>query len=156
MAVHACPACCVALSASVLWPLRPVASELTRMVAFSTVRLAVLGEWLQVWEGTRGRKTHTALGDRFLGNAPNPKTENGKNGKTEKTEKTEKKEKTENSEKGPDPPNLLVFPVFGCWRGIAKGLGGDEKKKFCGNNAETMRRGGARARDAPHFKVLSA
>ena len=63
---------------------------------------------------------------------------NGKNGT----------EKTENSEKGPKPPNLLVPPVFGCWRGIAKGLGGDEKKilrKQCGNYAEGRRSSAGRS-----------
>ena len=90
---------------------------------------------------------HTlVLGDGFLGNAPTQKTE--------KTEKTEKRKNGKNGikerkkrkirkirEKGPNPPNLLVFPVFGCLRSIAKGLGGDEKK----NSAETMRKlcGGA-------------
>ena len=35
----------------------------------------------------------------------------------------------------PKTPNLLVFPMFVCWRGIAKGLGADEKVSR--NNADT-------------------
>ena len=100
--------------------------------------------------GNEGQENTHCAGGRFPRKRAHPK--NGKCGNSEKRKKTEKKRKegtektdeTENSEnsekKGPNPPNLLVFPVFGCWRGIAKGLGGDEKK-FCGNNAETMRRG---------------
>ena len=105
--------------------------QLTCMVAFSTVHMVVLGEWLWVWEGTRGRKTNAVLGDAFLGNVPTQKTENAEiRNPRKKNEKngTEKKKNTENSERGPNPPNLLVFPVFGCWGGGNGGLGTDEQK----------------------------
>ena len=41
------------------------------------------GEWLWVWEGTRGRKTDTVMGDGFLGNAPTQKEENAEKRKTQ-------------------------------------------------------------------------
>ena len=178
MAIHACLACCVALSASVLWPLRPVASvlthntsasalmeglggnqqqQLTCMVAFSALRLVVLGEWLWVWEGTKGRKTNPVPGDGFLGNARTPKKQKKrkmrkppkKRKKKKQTEKRKKrkKRKIRKVRKGAENHQIcFFFPAFGCWKGIAKRLGGLMTKtilrKQCGNyaEAETMRK----------------
>ena len=84
--------------------------------------------------------------------------------KRKKNEKTEKNGKFGKfGKKGPKPTKSACFSSVWVLEGHCKRTRRRWKKnsaetlrKQCRNYAETMRRGGARAREAPHFKALSA
>ena len=143
IAVHVCSACCVALSASVLWPLRPVASVLTHNTPVSALMERLF--WMSGFGFGRGQ----GLGKQTLcWGTVSPETR-GKNA-----------QKKEHSERGPKPPNLHFFPVCLGAGGTAKGLGTDDKT-FCGTlrkpyRGAALKRGSLPTpRRSAHAKLVS-
>ena len=118
--------------------------QLTCMAAFSTVR------WL-FWVSGFGFRRGRGVGKQTLcwGTVSSERA-HPKNG-FETPEKTQKTKKRKIQKGAQNHQICLVWWVLG---GIAKGLSTDEK--ISGNNAETIQRGGARARVAPHSTALSS
>ena len=144
MAVHACPACCVALSASVLWPLRPWAAAsfglradtqhicvgidgnlgrepATTINLHGCIFLRVWLFWLRGFGFGKGR----GVGKKTYAGAENAEIRNPRKNRKKGTEKNGK------FGKGQKPTKSVCFSRVRVLEGHCQRIRADKKNKFC-------------------------